>query len=293
MSVKRIFRFVAVVVLLIAFAGTAQAQSPGPAVWEVSGGESSLSIMGSVHLLKPDTDWLRPEVERRFDEASVLVLEVAGMQQAEAVMIRMVREKGFYPPKKSLADELDRDLYDRVLAQAENLGADRREFARMRPWLASIVLTQLWAAGQGYDSGHGVDMYFYHRASATGKPVAGLESVEDQLDMLIEGLGDDGATTLAQTLVQLEYGDYVDALISAWLAGDLDTLEQLILEGFADADDAYEVLLAARNRAWVERLETMLATPGSEFVVVGTGHLVGPDNVLELLEARGYTVIRQ
>jgi uncharacterized protein len=292
MCVKRIFRFV-VVVLLIALAGIAQAQSPGPAVWEVRGGESSLSIMGSVHLLKPDTDWLRPEVERRFDEASVLVLEVAGMQQAEAVMVRMVREKGFYPPKKSLADELDRDLYDRVLAQAENLGADRKEFARMRPWLASIVLTQLWAAGQGYDSGHGVDIYFNHRASAAGKPVAGLESVEDQLDMLIEGLGDDGATTLEQTLVQLEYGDYVDALISAWLAGDLDTLEQLIVEGFADADDAYEVLMAARNRTWVERLETMLATPGSEFVVVGAGHLVGPANVLELLEERGYTVIRQ
>jgi uncharacterized protein len=293
MSPQRMFRFIFALVLFLAIAPAVQAQSAGPAVWEVHHGESTLVIMGSVHLLTPDARWLHPEIERRFDEASELILEVADLKEAGAVMIRVIQDKGFYPPGQSLANDLSPQLYERVLMHAENLGAPRAEFARMRPWLAGILLMQLWAADKGYDPGLGVDMHFSRRAAATGKPVSGLETVDEQLEMLVEGLGGDAESMLEQTLVQLENGDYMESLIAAWIEGDMTTLEELILGAFADFPEAYDVLIAARNRQWVERLDARLATPGSDFVVVGAGHLVGPDNVLELLEARGYTVMRQ
>jgi uncharacterized protein len=293
MYMKWMFRLIAGLFLSVWMAGTAQAQSPGPALWEVHDGEAGLVIMGSVHMLRPDTRWLRPEIDRRFDEASELILEVADLKEAEVVMIRVIQNKGFYPSGQSLADDLNPDLYERVLAHAERLGASRNEFSRMRPWLAGIVLTQLWAANQGYDPALGVDMHFSRRAAATGKPVSGLETVDEQLEMLVEGLGSNAESMLEQTLVQLENGDYMDALITAWIEGDMTTLEELILAAFAEFPEAYDVLIAARNREWVERLDARLATPGSDFVVVGAGHLVGPDNVLDLLEARGYTVTRQ
>jgi uncharacterized protein len=292
MSAQRLFRYILALVLFLAVAGGAQAQSAGPAVWEVQHGEATLVIMGSVHLLRPDATWLHPEIERRFDEASELILEVADLKEAEAVMMRVIQDKGFYPPGQSLADDLSPQLYERVLTHADNLGAPRTEFARMRPWLAGIVLMQLWAANKGYDPGLGVDMHFSRRAAATGKRVSGLETVEEQLEMLVEGLGSDAESMLEQTLVQLENGDYMDSLITAWIEGDMTTLEELILGAFADFPEAYDVLIAERNRQWVERLDARLATPGSDFVVVGAGHLVGPDNVIELLEARGYTVTR-
>lgn len=293
MSSQRMFRFIFALFLFPAIAGAVQAQSAGPAVWEVQHGEATLVIMGSVHLLRPDANWLRPEIERRFEEASELVLEIADLREAEVVMVRVIREKGFYPAGEGLADDLSPQLYERVLAHADDLGAPRAEVARMRPWLAGIFLTQLWAASQGYDAGLGVDMHFSRRAAATGKPVSGLETVDEQLDMLVEGLGSDAESMLEQTLLQLEDGDYLDALITAWIEGDMTTLEALILGAFADFPEAYDVLIAARNRQWVERLDARLATPGVDFVVVGAGHLVGPDNVLDLLEARGYSVTRQ
>jgi uncharacterized protein len=163
----------------------------------------------------------------------------------------------------------------------------------MRPWLAGIVLTQLWAASHGYDPGAGVDRYFSRRAAAAGKPVIGLETIEEQMDILIEGLGDDGETLMEQTLGQLEDPGYMDALVGAWLKGDMEVLEQLMHDAFADFPESHEVLIAARNRRWAGTIGDLLTTQGSAFVVVGAAHLVGPDNVLDLLEARGYAVSRQ
>jgi uncharacterized protein len=293
MALQRTFRPILALVLLIAVFSTAQAQSPGPAVWEVRNGDSSLFIMGSVHLLRPDANWLHPELERRFDEASLLVLEVADLREAQAVTMRLIQEHGFYPPGQSLADELEPQTFERALAMAQRLGARPEEFARMRPWLAGILLTQLWAASHGYDPGFGVDLYLNHRAATTGKPVAGLETIEEQMGILIEGLGGDAQSVMEQTLAQLEDEAYIDALVDAWLVGDMDALERLMHEAFADYPEAYEVLIAERNRRWIGQIETILADTDSGFVVVGAAHLVGPENVLELLEGRGLSVARQ
>ncbi|WP_018233286.1 TraB/GumN family protein [Thioalkalivibrio thiocyanodenitrificans] len=293
MRMKWVFRLIAGLFLSAWMAGTAQAQLPGPALWEVRDGDAGLVIMGSVHMLRPDTRWLRPEIGQRFDETAMLVLEIADLQGAEAVTTPIVLRKGFYPPGQSLADELSPDTFERAVSLAEDLGAGGGGFVRMRPWLAGMVLTQLWAASHGYDPGAGVDRYFSRRAAAAGKPVIGLETVEEQMDLLIEGLGDDGETMMKQTLGQLEDPGYMDALVGGWLKGDMEALEQLMREAFAGFPESHEVLIAARNRRWAEAIGDLLATPGSAFVVVGAAHLVGPDNVLDLLEARGYTVTRQ
>jgi uncharacterized protein len=153
MYMKWMFRIIAGLFLWVWMAGTAQAQSPGPALWEVRDGDAGLVIMGSVHMLRPGTRWLRPEIGQRFDEASTLVLEIADLQEAEAVTTPIVLRKGLYPPGQSLADELSLDTFERAVALAEELGAGTDGFVRMRPWLAGIFLTQLWAASHGYDPG--------------------------------------------------------------------------------------------------------------------------------------------
>ena len=50
------------------------------------------------------------------------------------------------------------------------------------------------------------------------------------------------------------------------------------------------VLLKDRNVAWLPQIERLFTTPEVELVMVGTGHLVGPDSVLKMLENKGYTV---
>jgi uncharacterized protein YbaP (TraB family) len=49
-------------------------------------------------------------------------------------------------------------------------------------------------------------------------------------------------------------------------------------------------MLVDRNRDWLPKLEALFARRGRAFVVVGAAHLIGPDGLLAMLRARGYTV---
>ena len=52
----------------------------------------------------------------------------------------------------------------------------------------------------------------------------------------------------------------------------------------------YQRLLVDRNRNWLPKIEALFTRPGRTFVVVGAAHLVGPDGLLQMLKARGYTI---
>jgi uncharacterized protein YbaP (TraB family) len=56
--------------------------------------------------------------------------------------------------------------------------------------------------------------------------------------------------------------------------------------------DLYAALLTNRNASWVSQIEGILAGKGVSFMAVGAGHLIGPDSVIAMLEARGVTAER-
>ena len=49
-------------------------------------------------------------------------------------------------------------------------------------------------------------------------------------------------------------------------------------------------LIQRRNAAWTRAIAERLAGSGETVIVVGAGHLVGPDSVPALLRARGIKV---
>ena len=52
----------------------------------------------------------------------------------------------------------------------------------------------------------------------------------------------------------------------------------------------YQRLLVDRNKAWLPKIEALFSRSGHAIVVVGAAHLVGPDGVVAMLKAKGYTV---
>ncbi|PYR32174.1 MAG: TraB/GumN family protein, partial [Acidobacteria bacterium] len=55
----------------------------------------------------------------------------------------------------------------------------------------------------------------------------------------------------------------------------------------------YQRLLVERNRNWLPKLEALFTRRGHAFVVVGAAHLVGPEGLLAMLKAKGYSVEQQ
>jgi hypothetical protein len=85
------------------------------------------------------------------------------------------------------------------------------------------------------------------------------------------------------------------ATLTAWEQGDEKTLTDLLFgnsNGDAALGEFYERVFYGRNRTMADRIVALSADAKPRFVVVGTGHLIGPQGVPELLAQRGFRVER-
>ena len=275
---------------LLLFACAASAQARGESsVWTVKGKTNTVYFAGSVHALAQGHADFPEQLERAYQAASIVVLEVDldDMDPLEAV--QYITTRGTLPADQTLEDVVGAKDYPRVSKLAADLGVPDMVIAKLEPWAAALVLTQFALNKTGFDAQLGIDMQITERAKTDGKPVEGLESVTDQLDVF------DGRTFPEQTRFLLDstedashLDEDLDKLITAWRGADLRALEKEFLKERAKSPELYDALLGARNRKWMPKLEGLLAADQDYLVVVGTLHYVGKDGLLALLKKRGF-----
>ena len=73
----------------------------------------------------------------------------------------------------------------------------------------------------------------------------------------------------------------------------MDRLADLVNGSFRDRPEIYQRVLVERNQRWLPKIEELAAGDYPAIVIVGTGHLVGPDSVVAMLEAKGLVVEQQ
>jgi uncharacterized protein YbaP (TraB family) len=76
-------------------------------------------------------------------------------------------------------------------------------------------------------------------------------------------------------------------MVDRWNQGDSAPIEAVVGAVRSQSPEAYRRLFADRNTAWAKWIEARLKQPGTVFVAVGTGHLVGEDSVQAKLAAAG------
>ena len=163
----------------------------------------------------------------------------------------------------------------------------------MEPWLAALTILNLQMVKAGFTSSAGIEAHFAAQAQQDGKPVLGLETLEEQLG-LFDGMSrEEQARMLLNTLDDirdLESG--LDTLVDAWVRGDTAMLNKELKQGFDGLPGMYQALVVDRNNSWLEKITALDADRGNHLVIVGALHLVGEDSVIALLEARGYSLRR-
>ncbi len=267
----------------------------GPALWRVADEDSVVWLFGSVHILNPDVDWRRSEIDEAFAAADTVYLEVpvdAGAQQAAAALIPAV---GFNPggvTLSSMLDEGQRALLARVAGQVSLPPATLEP---MRPWLAGVMIGVQAIVAEGGDPMAGVEMVLAREAEAAGKQLRYFETIEEQLGIL-SGLSPEAELRFfVGGLEQMdERPEIVSELMNVWIAGDVDGLSALVNEGVALEPEAFDALIVRRNRNWIPQIEAELNDVGGvTFVAVGAAHLTSDAvGVQALLEERGWTVER-
>ncbi len=268
--------------------------APRAFAWEVEAPSGArLTLVGSIHMGKPGELPIPPAVDAAFARADALVVEVDVGAIDPGQMQQAVMHLGMLPPERSLRQELGPALWARLEPRLSAVGLPPAGVDRLRPWLVAMMLPTLELAQVGYASEGGVDKHFLDRARGK-KAIVELESAEAQLRMLA---GLDEALQKRMLQEQLEEqrrtDEMVEVFAQAWRAGDADAMARHLL---ADADrpeykDLYELIFFARNRRMLERMQALLAQPGrTHFVVVGAGHVVGKEGLVDLFTRAGYRV---
>jgi len=269
---------------------------PVPLLWKVSDADNAVYLLGSFHLLAKSDYPLSADVDRAFDDAESLVFEVAPDDLDDPGITAKMLALATSDPASTLARVVPADLAPALDARLARLGLPPERVAGFEPWFVDTMLVTLLGQRAGYAPEDGLDRVLMARAKVAGKPATGLETVDQQLATL-------DATPLAEQLASLrefvEEGDHaaarLDELHAAWRAADLPALETMTREDMLELTPVtYQRLNVERNRAWLPRLDAMLARGRGHdvLVVVGALHLLGDDGVVALLRARGYRVER-
>lgn len=279
---------------LLALALPAAVASADPAAWRIAGRDGGeVTLLGSMHVLKESDHPLPASVDALLERADAIVMELDLDDIDPLAQQRLIVNTAVLPQGRTLADVIDADVYRFLEERTAELGVDLELLNRFEPWFLAITVLDQGLRKLGFQGEYGVEQYVLEHAQRTGTEIVGLETLEFQIGIFDSLSPSSQQAMLAQTLDELEDADTAMAeLAAAWRAGELEELSEELLEEFEDFPGLYETLVTKRNAAWVESLERMLRDGRRHLVVVGALHLVGDDNLVELLTARGLNVER-
>ena len=268
---------------------TADSTETEHSLWRVTSEAGTLHLMGSVHLLTEDAYPLAPTMQTAVDQAERVAFEI-DLDSMQAMAPTML-QAGMYPSDSTLQQAVSDSTYALLQSAVDTLQIPMAQMSRMRPWFASLTLTSVMLQRAGYQASLGLDMYVYQKARERDLEVVGLETIQDQLSILSSASSSDPDAYLRYTIENLDASlDQIDRIMRAWKAGDMQAVASVMNEGMDEFPQMREQLLLQRNRNWIPRIEALMSRPENTLVVVGAGHLVGEDSVVEMLREQGHTV---
>jgi uncharacterized protein YbaP (TraB family) len=269
------------------FAAPSRADGALHSLWELHGKHNTVYLLGSIHVLRPADYPLAPAVLQAYGSAKSLLMEI-NLDELDSEQVQAQMLSGASLAGRTLSDVLGQRRYAHATSLAHELGVELSMFDQFAPWFVAEAISQLQLMQLGFQPQSGVEMYFLERARSDGKSVAGLESVQDQISLFESLPMDTQADYLIASLEQAhELPKEVDDMVHAWQRGDTAWFERQLQSEFGSDPVLYQSFLVARNRKWIPKIEALLGEDKNYLVIVGTGHLVGRDSVIDLLKKDG------
>jgi uncharacterized protein len=289
MRIPTIRHAFACIALLLLSAGTAAA-GEHHILWSMPGKTNTVYLLGSFHFLKT-SETLPAAIDSAYADAEKLVMEIDMDDLDPLQMQQVTMELAMQPQGQSLQKQLGPQTYERFAAKARELSIDPALLDGFRPWFAALTVVQLQLMKLGFDPSSGVESRLTRRAASDGKPIQGLETVREQLEIMA-GLPEKQQREFLLYSVDdaQRMGSEIDDLLVAWRRGDAAAMAKLLAEGYDEYPDLYRPLTVERNRKWIPQIERLLDDRDDYLIVVGALHLVGADSVIDLLERKGHKV---
>jgi uncharacterized protein YbaP (TraB family) len=294
-----------ILALMLVWPARPVAQASAPLLWMGEQGTHRVALFGTIHVPDARVLALPPAVQSAFDRADRVVTEIPLGADAQAQMATAL----LLPPDQRLRAIIGDARFARLEGRVREALAPRApEIAplvggmldRLTPWAAMAQLATLEYLPDLLAGRTALDAALYADAVKAGKKVGGLETVAEQAGTFDAFTPDGQARLLDEALRELEApGSAVTGaqLVEWYLAGDAAKLASALAEPAGDAALARKFeteVLVKRNHRMASRVDDLRRGAPAEtlFVAVGAMHLVGPENLPQLLQARGYAISR-
>lgn len=281
-------------VLLAAVLGLLATTGAGatPAIWVVRDADSEMVLFGSIHVLPPGLEWRSPALDAAIAGADDIWFELPVGPGADEETSRLVAQRGVLPPEQSLFRILSHDEGARLARAAALVGVDTAMLDRFEPWLAEVALAAGVYNRAGASGLNGVEQVLDASTPNSIRREA-LETAAEQIALFDEAPLADQVASLHQSVTELATDpNSYNTLVLAWQAGDLQKLETEVLAPLIEASpQMFKRLISDRNGRWIGPLDRRLKGQGRTVVVVGAGHLIGPEGLPARLRALGYSVL--
>jgi uncharacterized protein YbaP (TraB family) len=280
-------KLIIIFIAIVLFSTAVYAES---SVWKLDVDNGSFYLAGSCHVLRKSDYPLPEEFESAYNDADQVIFET----DIEALMSLDIQllliSKGMYTGGDTLEKKLSKKAYDSLVKYCNDRSMSIELFQSFKPWMVAMTFLVLELEKNGISPADGLDLYFSNKAKTDGKQTGGLEDVYKHIE-LVSSFEEEFDNSIIESFIQEveEVQVIMEDLIKSWRDGDEIGIDEYLSENMRkEFPKLYKRLLIDRNRDWVPHLETLIDSGKRTLVIVGVGHLVGEDSVIDLLKSRGH-----
>ncbi|WLD24744.1 TraB/GumN family protein [Flavobacterium dauae] len=279
---KKLIKSIALCTLtLSSFITTAQTQNS--LLWEVSGKglEKPSYVFGTIHMICQDDYLMTETIQNTLKNVDSYYAEINfGDQQNMAVMQKLMMSE--IPLSKRLEPAKYNEL-KALLKEVVNL-----DIAQFENFTDAAIVSMITFKSFPCTDFKMYEMELLQTAMLQQKKLGGLETAEQQMEILSKSLGQDAVIEMLNDLKKDGF-ENTKAMVNLYTSQNVQGLYDYMKKSSYMTDEVYNEMLTKRNHNWVNVMPELMKNQ-SVFFAVGAAHLSGNNGVLKLLKDAGYTI---
>ncbi|WP_373598176.1 TraB/GumN family protein [Paraclostridium bifermentans] len=260
--------------------------------WKAEKGNDSIYLVGTMHPSKSNINYLNDTMKKIQKETDALAVEVSSTNEKSVQEILKYIDENKYLKEGEIKDLLTKEEGDKLDKILKSLDVKYKDVKNMTPMGVCNEINYAILTKVGYQE-DGSDIWLEDIYSSNYKKVIGLEDIKNHYSLLnstTKKLKEDINSFNSKTVE--EYEKTLNECMYSFIKGDSNYMRERQEKLFENDKESYDKVLTDRNIDMSNKIDKLAKEEDEYMVAVGTGHFFGPDNILKLLEDKGYKITK-
>jgi len=257
-------------------------------MWQAEVNNKTIYLVGSIHLMKPEFYPLPVAIEAAARNAETFIFETDINAVGSDELMSYILQNSMFEDGTTIDTVLADSTFALLTEKMENIGYDMNKYLVYKPWYLSLIYTMSRYRQMGFSEQLGIDRHFYDLARELNRRIGWFADPLEHTKLLLSLSNIEPNQLISHTIKQTESHYYnLENLYKLWRSGNNEELAKIVFSSFEYSPEVMETLVYQRNREWAEKILEFANDEKNYFIVVGTGHLIGKDSLVDLLEKEG------